>query len=568
MNMKLLSGFAVSLALLAAASSAGAAQASERQSLDELRNTVVNLLQGLVERGVLTREQAESMVADAQAKAAQTAAANAEQEAAEAGAIRVPYIPEVVKQEIRAQVSRDLANDVTKQVVERAQNEQWGVPAALPDWVKRVRWFADVRLRGEADTYASDNVLFLENPAGEPIPTNLYIVDPLTANDRGGIGRAGISAFSNVSEDRQRLRARLRVGLEAELGGGFNLGMRLASGPLRSPTSTNQTLGVSSTRYNVGIDQAYIRWSGVNRGASQSLAVSAGRFANPWLSTGLVWDNDVMFEGVAASYRMALQRDQLNSRFAYATFGAFPIEEVEAEDDKWLLAAQAGLEWRFESGSRLKTGLAYYDFRNIRGQQNEFGSALNDYTAPRFLVRGNTLVDIRNDNDTSTNLFALAADYQLASVTAQFDWQVSPAYRATLTADYVKNIGYDADEIRARGGSLLVSAQLNADGSPADPVERNEGYQFELGFGSTSMQRDGAWRAFVGYRYLQRDAVLDAYTDSNFRLGGTDAKGFFLGGEYSFSPRVGLMGRYLSGDSIDGLPYGVDVWQLDLNSRF
>jgi hypothetical protein len=556
------------VAAVVVANAAIAAPTSERQSLNELRNTVVNLLQGLVDRGVLSREQAATMVADAQAKAAQAAEAEAAEELAEKDAIRVPYIPEIVKQEIRTQVANDLSKQVTDRVVERAKDEQWGVPAALPDWVKRVRWFGDVRLRGEADVYASDNVLFLQNPGGEPIPTNLYIVDPLEANDRGGIGRAGLGAFSNVSEDRQRLRARLRVGLDAELGGGFSMGLRLASGALRNPTSTNQTLGNTATRYNIGIDQAYVRWVGVNRNASQTLNVSAGRIANPWLSTELVWDTDVMFEGIAANYRRALRRDEIGTRFAFATIGAFPIEEIEAASDKWLLAAQLGMEWRFDGGSRLRTGLAYYDFRNTRGEVNAFGSTVLDYTAPRVLARGNTLIDIRNDNDTSTNLFALAADYQLANATLQYDWRLSPNYRVTLGADYVQNVGYDEAEIRARGGSLLVSAQLNADGSPADPNERNEGYQFEVGFGTSTMQRDGAWRAFLGYRYLQRDAVLDAFSDSDFRLGGTDAKGFFFGGEYSISPRVSVFGRYLSGDSIDGLPYGVDVWQLDLNTRF
>ena len=34
--------------------------ADERQSLDELRNTVINLLQALVDQGVMTREKAAS----------------------------------------------------------------------------------------------------------------------------------------------------------------------------------------------------------------------------------------------------------------------------------------------------------------------------------------------------------------------------------------------------------------------------------------------------------------------------------------------------------------------------
>jgi len=77
-----------------------------------------------------------------------------------------------------------------------------------------------------------------------------------------------------------------------------------------------------------------------------------------------------------------------------------------------------------------------------------------------------------------------------------------------------------------------------------------------------------AWRGSIGYRYLERDAVLDAFTDSDFRLGGTDLKGFTVGVDYAFSPKVFTRLRYLSGNEIDGLPLGIDVLQLDMNATF
>ena len=80
--------------------------------------------------------------------------------------------------------------------------------------------------------------------------------------------------------------------------------------------------------------------------------------------------------------------------------------------------------------------------------------------------------------------------------------------------------------------------------------------------------RDRAWRAAVGYRYVERDAVLDAFTDSDFRLGGTDVKGFIINIDYAFSPKVFTRLRYLSGNEIDGLPLGIDVLQLDMNATF
>ena len=80
-------------ALLMCAGAAQAAQSSDERRLNELRNTVVNLLQGLVERGVLTREQAEKMVADATAKAEADAAAVAANRAGRGGRGARPLHP-------------------------------------------------------------------------------------------------------------------------------------------------------------------------------------------------------------------------------------------------------------------------------------------------------------------------------------------------------------------------------------------------------------------------------------------------------------------------------------------
>jgi polyhydroxyalkanoate synthesis regulator phasin len=509
-------------ALLMCAGAVHAAQSSDERRLNELRNTVVNLLQGLVERGVITREQAEKMVADATAKAESDAGALAATEASEAGAVRVPYIPEIVKQEIRAQVAEDLKREVTAEVMEQAKVEDWAIPGALPDWIRRMRITGDIRVRGQSDTFSEDNA------------TGAY-VDFLNVNDRGGIG--------------------LRFGIDTELGYGWTTGFRLATGNFRDPVSTNQTLGNTAGRYNIGIDQAYVRYVGASRSNRRQLTFTGGRMANPWTSTDLVFDNDLTFEGLAANYRIALQRDELFNRFVFLTLGGFPIEEFEINsEDKWLLGGQLGMEYRLGSGSRLRLSGAYYDYRNMVGQRNVLDSNLLDYTAPKFLQRGNTLFDIRNDADATTNLFALASEYRLVDVNAGFDLRLSPNYRIAFTGNYVRNIGYEESEVNERIGLAI------------DP--RIEGYQFEAAFGSTDMAKTSAWRVSLGYRYLERDAVLDAFTDSDFRLGGTDVQGFVVGGEYALTPRMLLRARYLSGNEIDGPPLGIDVFQLDLNSTF
>src|SRR5215469_17195754 len=99
---------ALLLGLAAVSSGPALAQNAEQRNLEELRNTVVNLLQALVDRGVITREQAEAMVKSAQEKAAASTAAAQQQQKAEQGAVRVPYVPEIVKDEIAKQVETEL----------------------------------------------------------------------------------------------------------------------------------------------------------------------------------------------------------------------------------------------------------------------------------------------------------------------------------------------------------------------------------------------------------------------------------------------------------------------------
>src|SRR5260370_9914170 len=112
--------------------------ADERQSLEELRNTVINLLQALVDQGVITREKAQLMVKSAQEKAAANAAAAAK---ADEGAVRVPYVPQIVKDEIAKKVAEQVKPGVVADVVNEAKTIKWRVTWALPDWITRTRCY-------------------------------------------------------------------------------------------------------------------------------------------------------------------------------------------------------------------------------------------------------------------------------------------------------------------------------------------------------------------------------------------------------------------------------------------
>jgi hypothetical protein len=422
-------------------------------------------------------------------------------------------------------------------------------------------------LRGHYDDYAKENYT--------PYCQDKCYLDYYAINTRGGFSQAGAAAFLNTTEDRLRERMRLRLGLNANLTTGITAGVRLVTGSLIDPVSTNQSFGQSGSRYQIGIDQAFLRF---DAGLSYNpkfpwLTVLAGRMPNPFVSTDLIWDPDLQFDGLASTWRLGMGGRPSNPRNLFLTVGAFPLQEIElSKKDKWLYSAQFGFAWPLlgsrENEGQIRIAASYYHFENIVGIRNDVDSRLNDFTAPQWMQKGNTLFDIRNDLGV-TRLFALASDYHIANATLNVDVPVG-RHKLLLAADYAKNIGYD--ELK-----VLANAPLTSDGK-----ERINGYQVEVGAGTAGARMRGDWRASIGYRYVERDAVVDAFTDSDFHLGGTDAKGYQLRGEWWFRDRVSLALRYLSSDEIDGqantdtssvglaptLPFAVDTVFLDINGQF
>jgi len=540
--------------VLAMTFASSAHAAGEAQSMEELRNTVVNLLEGLVKKGVLTREQAQAMVADAQAKATEQAKTQAAQAAAEKDAVRVTYVPETVREQIRNEMRPEVTADVTKEVIATAKKEGWGVPGALPDWAKNVRLYGDVRARYEVDWFAEDNI------------QNAYF-NINAINEKGSVAAAGLSAPLNVSEDRRRLVGRLRAGLTANLGESWSLDMRLASGNAVSPVSTNQTLGNYDGRWTVFIDKAAILWNPINASLDQEFDFRIGRFANPFVSINeLIWDNDVTFEGVSATYAVDLFGNDAKKmeRGLFLTLGAFPLQEVElSSDDKWLYGGQVGMELTFGRDARLRTTGGYFEYDNIVGIRNPdiANDKVNDYTAPRFVQKGNTLFDIKVD--PAADLYALAGRYRLANANIWLDLSFGDLHVMT-GGEYVKNLGWDRAAVIEKAGSSVYQPRSVTD----DLEERTEGYEIGVVVGHARPDRLGKWRTSMFYKYVERDAVLDAFTDSDFHLGGTDAKGYQMTIDVGLSKGAWLRMRYLTANEIDGPPLGIDVMQLDLNGQF
>jgi Putative porin len=538
--------------LLLAPAAQAADDAAEKQSVEEVRNTVINLLQALVDKGLLTREQAQQLVKQATDKAAADAATLAAKNAAQAkedeNAVRVPYVPQIVKDEISKQVAEEVKPAVVADVVQEAKQEKWGVPAALPEWLSRVHIFGDVTFREQSDIFPRDN-------------SQNQILDFNAVNTAGGIAKA-INPFLDTTDDRNRFRLRARFGVEGDVSPYITAFIRLASGSLTNVAgSESQTLGQYGNRYTVGFDQAYIRW---NTNTLDQLSFSTaefGRIPNPWFSpTELVYARDLTFEGVSDTLRLGWGQGGFDRSHVYMTLGAFPMLEVPLanQDNKWLVGGQIGTNLRFSDGAdHVRLGIAYYDFLHVTGQKNTLDSELLNYTAPAFVQNGNSMFDISNiaNLDQNANLFALAAHFRIVDVAGNYEHNFSPRYSLALTGEGVRNIGYNLAQVEALTQETM-------------PSKENSGYVGEVSFGTPVVDRLGAWRTAVGYRYVKRDAVLDAWTDADFHEGGTNADGYYIWTSFGLAKDTWLRVRYMSSNEIDGPRYGLDIVQVDLNARF
>jgi len=406
------------------------------------------------------------------------------------------------------------------------------------DWAQRIRFGGDIRLRYQGDYFDNNNAL---------------ILDP---NDP--------SKLLNTQEDRERFRYRARLAVLASItdpnrteAGRFEVGMRVSTGNEKDPVSTNDTLGDYFNKDGIVLDQAYLKYTYKPSDALvfdwiPQVALTGGRIPNPWFYTDLVWDHDLAFEGLAVSLQTDTREDARLKGFL--TAGAFPLQEVEVSSrDKWLYGAQAGIEAKPVNDLSAKIGAAYYDYKNVVGKLNDPARPNEyDYTAPLFLQKGNTLFDI----DPGTGIKpALASDYDLINVTAQLDYGRWHPIHVILTGDYVKNVGFEKSQVRSKTGSDDVEA-------------RTDGYSAGIQVGYPNIADFAEWNVLLVYKYLEADAVLDAFTDSDFHGGGTNAKGWALGGGFGLYHNVWLAVRWMTADEISGPPLSIDVLQVDVNARF
>jgi hypothetical protein len=545
-------------------------------------NATINLIHLMVKKGLLTQGEADGLLKQANDEAlqAQKAAAAAPTgtpaDGAQPGDVRAVYVPQNVRNEIREQVKQE--------VIAQAKSEHWAEPNAIPDWLDRISWYGDVKVRDESWYYGRTNY-------------NGF-VDYATLNRTGPYDLNTITQgvnppILNSTQDRlNMLRMQAHIGINVKLGDTVTAGVRIGSGNDNNPVSTTQTLGGGLVKKNLWLDQAWVRWQ-----PNEYYSVTAGRMPSPFLQTDLIFSPELNFDGVIGHGEFPFTDDVKG----FVTAGAIPIQYTSNNapaqafsnskyggGNNWMWATQLGFTWKLADDVQWQAGLAYYFFNHMQGQLSapcQVNNGLTNYcstdnTAPDYMQWGNSVFLLRDilpytgspTNYAQPQFVGLVYNYHIADLVNKLDFKIGET-PIELQAEYERNMAYHMRGAFDRYPDGLGVPVNNYQGGPT-PGENGPYKSGPVGWllrgiiGNPHPMALNEWNIALGYKYLQPDAMLDGLTDQNFHLGGTNAKGFILTADYGIAPRTWLSARYYGAKAVYGPPFNIDVVQFEISTKF
>lgn len=393
-------------------------------------------------------------------------------------------------------------------------------------WLKDLKFSGDLRLRYEGQDFTS----------GNPAET-----DP-----------------------RNRFRFRLRYGFEKTFNEQMKIGFAMASGEQVAgtqvdPTSTNVTMTNLFDFKDIFIEKAYATYTPnfAKIGPVEKLDITAGKFTNPFEigSSEMIWDRDVKPEGVYEKINVNLIDTDNFDLKGYLTGGQFILNEsstlaspnplVAAKTgDSELWAVQGGLNPVFytpflERPVDFLTAFSYYNYMNYANNNN-------------FTIGGTSLA---NGNPNVSGPFSQldARDFQVVETyneIALYPYGLPTRFFMDI-ADNVAN-----SPIGNQGGTVLHS---------------NLAWAMGTRIGALNKAKD--WELRYEYRYVGANAVVGAFSDSDFGLGFAGKKGSVIKAAYMLTDSLTLAGSVFLVDNLNAGTAGIidqeqRRFQVDLVWKF
>ncbi len=368
--------------------------------------------------------------------------------------------------------------------------EKNAVLAALLSWFERIDLYGDFRARFEGFVFDTDSL--------------------------------GVSA-----KDRYGFRYRLRLGAKVDINDYFDVAFRLSTGP--DAKSSNQTLGsgVDFDPDGVFVDQAYLTakpFANVALPLAGQSHVRFGKMPNPFRSKQgsdlIIWDVDIMPEGVAVNYSLQPVDDvKLNLDLGY-----YIIEEISGRSaDPHVLAIQLDSTWQVTSELGVGFTPSFYAYRNLDDAFFERAS----HAASGFGKSSGG--NVPGGLTTSDHIHI--ADFRgFATYDGLPDWPI------TVYGNVLENFSAERQPVFAAGKEDLAWSVGVKLGDRQKIVE--------LG---------------AAYFYVEANAVPSNFTDSDIFDGKTNGKGWYLSAARRIFAHTDFKLEAFLSDDIAGKIHSSDV---------
>lgn len=322
------------------------------------------------------------------------------------------------------------------------------------------------------------------------------------------------TAEDAANRDRDRIRARL--GFDATVTDNARATLLLATGA-DDPRGTNQTLGGTSSRKQIGLDLAYADWRFM-QGGNLVLGKQPYPVWRPLQS--LFFDPDVNPEGGAVRFTRGPAFANLYGFWVSEQFNSDPDGE---NSDANIFGLQAGVKFAAIGG---ETVLAanYYACGACKDNSPLYNNNAN----------GNTTYRVGTVN-------MLQYGYDILDLSAQVGTTVLEL-PLMFTAGFARNLADDVKYDTAWALGAFVGHAANA----------------------------GTWEAGAMYQSVDKDALFGQIADSDFGDGRTDAAGWVFKGGYAPVKNISLHASYFVNTTNKDVGTELDVTrlQLDVNYKF
>jgi hypothetical protein len=155
-----------------------------------------------------------------------------------------------------------------------------------------------------------------------------------------------------------------------------------------------------------------------------------------------------------------------------------------------MYVVQPGAEVKYKDFSS-KAAVAYYGFQNDKGKTLTWSAGSNTLTAGGVLKYHYSSVGLNGELGLATPLKPLDVDF---------------IHYAGLLGEYIYN---------------------------PDPPKDNQGFLAGFKIGDKSVSERNTWQLVYIFKYLERNAFLDAFPDSDFLKGMTNGKGHIVSLQYA-----------------------------------